>query len=139
MWPVLRLKLLKNYMKVKILKQLQNYIVIISVANRGRTSLGQPKHVHSSAHAFSKYCRIEPVPKPLPRACPEGQKPRPNCHLPSSTAIYRHLPPSTAIDTLHLSKNSRWIHPTILKSGAEEQMADSVDVISKYHGQLIFS
>ena len=118
---MLRLKLLKNYMEVKISMQLQNYITIISVANRGRNSLGHPKHAHSSARAISKYCRSEPVPKPLPHACPKCLKPRPN----------RHLPPST----LHLSKNSKWLHPTILKSGDERQMADTVDVITKYHGQ----
>ena len=85
LWPVLRLTLLKNYMEVKISMQLQNYIAIISVANRDRNSLGQPKHVHSSACAFSKYCRSDPVPKPLPRACPKGQKPRPHRHLLPST------------------------------------------------------
>ena len=84
-WPVLRLKLLKNYMEVRISMQLQNYIAVISVANRGSNSLGQPKHVYSSARAFSKYWRSEPVPKPLPRACPKGQKPRPHRHLPPST------------------------------------------------------
>ena len=80
-WPVFRLTLLQNYKEVKMLMQLQKYIVIISVANRGRKSLGQRKHVHSSARAFNKYCCSEPVPKPLPRACPKGQKPKPNRHL----------------------------------------------------------
>ena len=81
MWPVLRLQLLKDYMDVEMLMQVQTYIAIISVANRGRKSLGQPWHMQSSTYAFSKYCRSEPLPKPLPCACPKSQKARPNCHL----------------------------------------------------------